>query len=605
MLFIATSLTKKYVKQLKKPCDACKSTSLRRRTSAFTVKALFARNTNLNFYRQIKCSVLLQQKYRGMIIIMELAQNLRRIKLGTFGRIMLSCYLITCVIGEDSPSVVMSSENNQTVREGESLTFYCNVTNPVSVGFFKWVHYRNATGNKSIYYPDQAGTSDPRITVNLTLVKEVTSSSSLFIRNSSSVDSGLISCHYWYNPVPGNGTETRHVNRSLCVASQPQSPPLCLESNTIERKLFCTASVVGMCPADIKLRWFDVDTKQELVGSVTRDSYNKIENILMPNSQITNYLCELESSVYPNVHLKCSIERPLDVIPTIETHSSTLSSNISTRSILSAMTTANSVNISRISTSSSTESTPEHKRSERVFTRTFVILAACAGGGGVFIITVFVIIVYIFWKRICKSNSDNNKFQHTNIKNRPEDVDEAIEAETTLNEHEISPYAKVSNPTGAGQTGMYSTLNEVDNPVLGIAQPSRDSNPFARVEDSKDGDIDQPKMELPRHGSVNEYAYAYAELRLHDPNPDTINGSSEERRAEGAVNRLHHFVLDKNEQNNEEDTSKPPTSPHEYAYASFDSDGKSAVFNGAKNETESDDDDGIMVENSIYVPSKD
>ena len=570
---------------------------------------------------------------------------------------ILMCFLLACTIeiplvrtqDESSPSVLII-ETDQTVKEGESLSFTCLVSNHVAGGMFMWTHRHDAKEETSLYDTD---TSDPRITVTMgsdTL-------SHLMVTHLSSDDSGLISCRYSYT-LDGNSILV-NANRSVCVASQPELPPFCLEesggSETVS--LICNAEI--QCPEDITLRWFDVDvgSMEELIGDVT-ESTDTIEIRIItsrPDQLARNYLCKLESRLYPNVSLNCSNEqlpKMPDVISTIGSLSSTSSNAMptteSSRSISSSPTTTNifdatSASMGLIMTSSSdtpkvtdTISTKQSatifstEMSERIistvtlvtnpdknhesitFSQMLVIIAACAGGVCMLIVIVIVILFYTVCKRACKNNSDSRfqvKFERNITKKQPENSgtdqdnsndhyiteekenqqesavgkvyipiyakpdktkhivegssNSAFETETSLNEHEVTAYASLretvdaseghENPTGTEQTQKYSTVNEVDNarqnPVSENTEVSQDSNLYASVQDSKDTDVDRPKMELPEHESVNEYAYAYTELKKIDPESHMTNASCDSGvKNEEIVDGPHYFVLEKENQ---------------------------------------------------------
>ena len=172
---------------------------------------------------------------------------------------MLRYLLIVYTVGialvrtqeESSPSVLII-ENDQTVKEGESLSLTCLVSNPIAGGMFVWTYRRDTAGETSLYDTD---TSDPTITVTL----GSDTSSTLMLTHLSSDGSGLISCHYTY--ILGSESITVNASKSLCVASKPELAPLCLEGSiggTEETvSLICNAEY--QCPEDITLRWFDVD----------------------------------------------------------------------------------------------------------------------------------------------------------------------------------------------------------------------------------------------------------------------------------------------------------------------------------------------------------
>ena len=215
---------------------------------------------------------------------------------------------------ESSPSVLII-ENDQTVKEGESLSLTCIVSNPVAGGTFVWTHRLDAAGATSLYTTD---TSDPRITV--TVVSET--SSTLMVTELSSDDTGLISCHYSY--ILHGESILISANRSVCVATQPVLPPFCFEGSSGTETVSLICSAENQCPEDTILRWFDTTagSMQELTGDVARSTatIENLINITRPEQLAKNYLCKLESKLYPNVSLNCSnvqLPKMPDVMSTI------------------------------------------------------------------------------------------------------------------------------------------------------------------------------------------------------------------------------------------------------------------------------------------------
>ena len=189
------------------------------------------------------------------------------------------------------------SQTNRVFREGESLTYFCIIDTPVSGGTFSWSHYRNATGESSVY---DINTHDeiPRVTVIEGTLSIRAKYSNLVIANASSHDSGILNCLYTY----GSST-TVFVERNVCISSKPKLPSCSRSANGAN--LLC--SVDEICPEDVTLHWFDANSLIELHGTMV-NSNSMVQHVLSPDKGSTRFICTVESDLYSDIDLSCSID---------------------------------------------------------------------------------------------------------------------------------------------------------------------------------------------------------------------------------------------------------------------------------------------------------
>ena len=233
---------------------------------------------------------------------------------------VISCFLLTSFVSAQQQPTLTLSNTGKVFRQGDSLTYFCMIDKPAPDGTFSWNHLRNSTGITSMY---NITTHEiiPRITVLEGTLSIRSKYSNLVISEVTPEDSGIIACVYTYGN-DGEKTELK-VPRDVCIASLP-STPIC--ARTANNMIICKTQV--QCPDDGVLKWSDASTKAEHYGEVSRrDGF--IQNVLeldQDDGSKTSYQCVLDSTLYPDVHLTCTIDPSeedqiisLDTIPTIST----------------------------------------------------------------------------------------------------------------------------------------------------------------------------------------------------------------------------------------------------------------------------------------------